>query len=595
MMFRSKTSWVLIAGIVLALACALWLFPAKTQAPQVSVPMETPASTPVKTPAATPDERTAPSRYANADALFLYKSPDVSDTSNTEGLLRALCYGDNLFKVSVQSGTMPYGIRVEYDFTKIAEDPERDTALWRDNAAVLFALIDNMDVVEFASKDRNEEWTKGYEAVSNFVFFRAARAEMEAQVKGDMRGYAADKAAFAHWTSSVLPSLPAPEQAALPEPPQRKYEPSYEQAPTPEPSIAAAPLPPQAEYTHPISVSCSESMEKKLLEILRNDKTVAEQVVFHGYNDFESGEKLYFGELFEGYFSNSGKPEKLALFNVGTSHAGGDDAHVVAVFNEAGDKLISARRFSDDDFVYRFFTGDNHQTRFLHAGTWSSSDLYEECNLGFYDMTRWKQLLPHPYKRATDVMIRLRADGTVVVDKYIEDKSGYQLSAFMPEWVYEFDPKTNNMKKAAATQRDKIYFYSYAGFSIFLPESWKDQYTFTYNLGIWGWLDMNGGILNYYHEIYYFFAKDFPGTPIFSIRTADIEKTMLMPDMIFLGYTDWYPPRAVFLEIPRSLLDDPEKMPEIQRMREDIPAIISSFVNDDNDFLNRRIWENEAS
>lgn len=119
---------------------------------------------------------------ANVKPLYAYKSEYVGDNSNTVNLLKNLPYGAALEKTELRTDAQPYGIVATYDFTYFNSIPEDYGAVWEDNAAIVFALIGNVDEIYFNSGMN--------------TYYTAYRADFEAKFNKDIRLFAKDEATF---------------------------------------------------------------------------------------------------------------------------------------------------------------------------------------------------------------------------------------------------------------------------------------------------------------------------------------------------------------------------------------------------------------
>lgn len=88
----------------------------------------------------------------NAATLLQYKTAYVGDNSRVVNLISNLPYADLRREVSLQTESIPYGVTVDYDFSGADLDARQIESVFRDNAVILFALIDNADVITFHAK-----------------------------------------------------------------------------------------------------------------------------------------------------------------------------------------------------------------------------------------------------------------------------------------------------------------------------------------------------------------------------------------------------------------------------------------------------------
>jgi protein-S-isoprenylcysteine O-methyltransferase Ste14 len=125
----------------------------------------------------------APSGFIgyNAEALFKYKTNYVGDNSKVVNLINNLLYANLRRGISLQTQFVPYGIKVDYDFSGINLDTGQIKSSLRDNAIVMFALIDNVDEVSFSAKG----------TTPTFIC-RFSRDEMQKIYDNDLREYSKD-------------------------------------------------------------------------------------------------------------------------------------------------------------------------------------------------------------------------------------------------------------------------------------------------------------------------------------------------------------------------------------------------------------------
>jgi beta-lactamase regulating signal transducer with metallopeptidase domain len=121
----------------------------------------------------------------NAAALFKFKTPYVGDNSKVVNLVNNLPYAEMRGEISLQTESQPYGVTVDYDFSFADFDTRQIGATFRDNAVVLFALIDNVDVVEFN--------VIGADGPPKYLY---TRAEVQKGYGQDLREYSKDTGAL---------------------------------------------------------------------------------------------------------------------------------------------------------------------------------------------------------------------------------------------------------------------------------------------------------------------------------------------------------------------------------------------------------------
>lgn len=141
----------------------------------------------------------------NAEALFKYKTAYVGDNSKVVNLVNNLPYAEMRGEISLQTESPPYGVTVEYDFSFADFDTRQVGSVFRDNGVVMFALIDNVDVIAFNVKGAGEP--------AKYLY---TRAEVQASCGRDLREYSKDINALKDLLNSLAFKLHTyPEKYAL--------------------------------------------------------------------------------------------------------------------------------------------------------------------------------------------------------------------------------------------------------------------------------------------------------------------------------------------------------------------------------------------
>jgi hypothetical protein len=114
----------------------------------------------------------------DAETLLKYKTAYVGDNSKVVNLISNLPYADRRREVALQTGSVPYGVTVDYDFSGVNLDINEIKSAFRDNAVIMFALIDNVDVITFV--------VKGAGQPSEYQYLRT---ELQTYFDRDLREY----------------------------------------------------------------------------------------------------------------------------------------------------------------------------------------------------------------------------------------------------------------------------------------------------------------------------------------------------------------------------------------------------------------------
>ncbi len=128
----------------------------------------------------------------HADTLIEFKNPYVGDASNVGNLISHLPYAEFRDGMSLQTENNPYGITVKYDFTSSDIDRSLFESNLHNNALVIFALIDNVDKIDFNLTMGSEERK-----------FHFSREQLQQNFENDLREYATDRSDFEILLNSI--------------------------------------------------------------------------------------------------------------------------------------------------------------------------------------------------------------------------------------------------------------------------------------------------------------------------------------------------------------------------------------------------------
>jgi hypothetical protein len=116
-----------------------------------------------------------------AEKLLKHKTAYVGDNSKVVNLIGSLPYADLRLEVSLQTGSVPYGITVNYDLRGVNYDTAEIKSALLDNAVLMFALIDNVDVITFKVIEPHQTFE-----------YQFLRTELQTYFDRDLREYAKD-------------------------------------------------------------------------------------------------------------------------------------------------------------------------------------------------------------------------------------------------------------------------------------------------------------------------------------------------------------------------------------------------------------------
>jgi hypothetical protein len=117
----------------------------------------------------------------DAEKLLKHKTAYVGDNSKVVNLIGSLPYADLRREVSLQTGSVPYEITVNYDLSGANYDTAEIKSAFLDNAVLMFALIDNVDVITFKATESDQ--------ISEYQYLRT---ELQKNFEHDLREYSKD-------------------------------------------------------------------------------------------------------------------------------------------------------------------------------------------------------------------------------------------------------------------------------------------------------------------------------------------------------------------------------------------------------------------
>lgn len=128
----------------------------------------------------------------NAEVLLKYKNKYVGNASNVSNLIHNLPYADLYKGISLKTEKPPYGININYNLISTDVDTGKIENILLNNAVIMFALIDNVDIINFNLKIDNNE--KNYQYT---------REKIQKRFDKDLREYAKDISSFEILLSSL--------------------------------------------------------------------------------------------------------------------------------------------------------------------------------------------------------------------------------------------------------------------------------------------------------------------------------------------------------------------------------------------------------
>lgn len=134
-----------------------------------------------------PDPASGSTTLYDAKTLIEFKTDYVGDNSKVVNLISQLPLANFRKELSLQTGSSPYGITVNYDFIYAAINQAELKMTLRNNTAVIFALIKNADIITYNVR---------MPRASEQSFFEYSRMQIQKDFPRDLREYAQNPAEF---------------------------------------------------------------------------------------------------------------------------------------------------------------------------------------------------------------------------------------------------------------------------------------------------------------------------------------------------------------------------------------------------------------
>lgn len=120
-----------------------------------------------------------------AKALSKYKTPYVGDNGKVIGIIDRLSYSKNRRDIELKTEKIPYEVIINYDFEGSSIPEATLKNYMRNDSAIMFALIDNLDKIICKINNVND-----YKTVTEFSF---TRNKVQESFQKDLREYGEDK------------------------------------------------------------------------------------------------------------------------------------------------------------------------------------------------------------------------------------------------------------------------------------------------------------------------------------------------------------------------------------------------------------------
>ncbi|MGE5416072.1 MAG: DUF4825 domain-containing protein [Acidobacteriota bacterium] len=131
------------------------------------------------------------SKQYDAEKLIKLKTPYVGNNSKVVTIIDSLPLSILRLKIELNTKKRPYGISVPYEFRRVGYSKE-DGIVLRNNAAILFSLIDNIDEINYTlNLDRYPKRCK------------YLRVQLQQCYEKDLRSYSKDVTTFTRFLKSM--------------------------------------------------------------------------------------------------------------------------------------------------------------------------------------------------------------------------------------------------------------------------------------------------------------------------------------------------------------------------------------------------------
>lgn len=186
-------------------------------------------------------------------------------------------------------------------------------------------------------------------------------------------------------------------------------------------------------------VMIDKEIDNKLL--IENLDKVSDETISYVYQ--ESPDNITVGSIFEGLFTDSGKPELLVIFKLlKVPHAGGLDCSVAAVYDRSTLNIITQNTFHYDECKFSVLTDDAQESFLLFVGS-TTYQGYSQYALGLWKPgDTWEMIFPKDPAYMNNKKFELKKDGAVWVSRPVYDTSGDDTLADIM-WLHEYNLEWN--------------------------------------------------------------------------------------------------------------------------------------------------------
>lgn len=133
--------------------------------------------------------------------LFAHKSQYIGDASNINNLLNKLPLNGYKTGISLATDSVPYGLKVNYDFSSADMCEDQIRAALQNNALIVFALIKNVEHITFNTTGSTEE-------LNNQLTCQYSRAEVQQGYQRDLWEYSRDINTFGDFLKNIVQTTP---------------------------------------------------------------------------------------------------------------------------------------------------------------------------------------------------------------------------------------------------------------------------------------------------------------------------------------------------------------------------------------------------
>jgi hypothetical protein len=185
--------------------------------------------------------------------------------------------------------------------------------------------------------------------------------------------------------------------------------------------------------------------------LIQNLDKVTDETIGYVYNN--SPDNITVGNIYEGDFTGSGKPELLVIFKLlKMPHAGGLDCSVAAVYDRSTLGIITQKTFQYDECHFNILKDDEQKSYLLFTGS-TTYQGYSQYTLGLWKPGKtWTDLYQPVQPYDSNKMFDLRENGSIWVSRPVfEDPESHE-TTWLHEYNLVWNKKTHTLDESIPTK-----------------------------------------------------------------------------------------------------------------------------------------------